>query len=119
MRGGYYGRYVASGHLLYVRQNSVYAAPMDPSRLELTGPVIRMLEDIAAAPAVGYALVDLTRNGMLVYAKGKASPQMVVWLDNAGRTQPLLRAEGWYGTPRFSPDGKRLALAVESAVTAG
>jgi hypothetical protein len=38
MRGGYYGRYVPSGHLLYVHQGTVYAAPMDVNRLELTGP---------------------------------------------------------------------------------
>jgi serine/threonine-protein kinase len=33
-------------------------------------------------------------------------------MDSSGKTQPLLPAPGQYHTPRFSPDGKRLALAV-------
>ena len=35
-------------------------------------------------------------------------------MDSTGKTQPLLAAPGQYYTPRFSPDGKRLALAVGS-----
>ena len=115
VRGGYYGRYAASGHLVYVRQNTVYVAPMDPGRLALTGPVIPVLENIAADQGIGYAPVDLTRNGMLMYKKGKASPMAVVWLDSSGHTQPLLRAAQWYGTSRFSPDGTRLASEMMSA----
>ena len=36
----------------------------------------------------------------------------VSWMDSTGKTKPLLAAPGPYYTPRFSPDGKRLALAV-------
>ena len=35
----------------------------------------------------------------------------VLWLDNSGKTQPLIATPGFYVTPRFSPDGQRLALA--------
>src|SRR5439155_2163060 len=38
VRGGYYGRYLPSGHLLYVRQGTLFAAPLDLGRFELTGP---------------------------------------------------------------------------------
>jgi Tol biopolymer transport system component len=37
----------------------------------------------------------------------------VVWLDSSGKTQPLVAKPGLYFTPRVSPDGQRLALAVE------
>src|ERR1700680_3963088 len=33
-------------------------------------------------------------------------------MDSTGKPQPLLAAPGQYYMPRFSPDGKRLALAV-------
>jgi len=33
-------------------------------------------------------------------------------MDSSGKTQPLLAAPSQYFAPRFSPDGKRLALAV-------
>jgi hypothetical protein len=38
VREGYYGRYVPSGHLIYVRQGLLYAASIDVKHLELTGP---------------------------------------------------------------------------------
>ena len=30
-RGGSYGRYLASGHLVFVREATLYAAPFDPA----------------------------------------------------------------------------------------
>jgi serine/threonine-protein kinase len=51
----------------------------------------------------------------LVYLS-RESPKSwpVAWMYNAGKTQPMLAAPGQYYMPRFSPDGKRLALAVGS-----
>jgi len=34
----------------------------------------------------------------------------VWWLDQSGKTQPLIPTPGFYMEPRFSPDGQRLAL---------
>ena len=36
----------------------------------------------------------------------------MVWLDGAGKAQPLLAKPGNYGRPSVSPDGQRLALEV-------
>ena len=36
-------------------------------------------------------------------------------METSGKTQPLLAVPGQYSHPRFSPDGKRLALVVRSA----
>ena len=57
---------------------------------------------------------------MLVYLSGKSSGTYpVVWLDESGKTQPLLSTLANYFTPRLSPDGKRLAFAVGSDGSAG
>ena len=37
---------------------------------------------------------------------------MIFWLDRAGKVQPLHLAPGFYFSPRFSPDGKRLAFSM-------
>jgi hypothetical protein len=37
VHGGAFPRYAASGHLLYVKQNALYAVPFDPVRLEVHG----------------------------------------------------------------------------------
>jgi Tol biopolymer transport system component len=92
----------------------VYAVPFDPVRLEVRGTAAPLLEDVAINSLEGVAQLDFARNGTLVYQSGKASniSWPIVWLDSSGRTQALLSAPGFYMTPRFSPDGQRLALAV-------
>src|SRR5262249_26698335 len=35
-RNAYYGRYLPSGHLAFVHEGSLFAAPFDPGRLEVT-----------------------------------------------------------------------------------
>jgi serine/threonine-protein kinase len=40
----------------------------------------------------------------------EVSTYPVMWLDSSGKMQPLIAAPGAYDHPRFSPDGRRLAL---------
>ena len=120
VRGGYFGRYLptgdAIGHLVYVHEGVLFAVPFDPARLELRGTAVPMLEDLAADPNSGagqFSFSGVTSGpGTFVYRTGKVSAQSwpVSWLDNSGKTQPLIATPGFYMTPRFSPDGQRLAL---------
>ena len=57
------------------------------------------------------------QNGTFVYLSGKASQSAwpISWVESVGkRTQPLHAPPGQYFTPRFSPDGKRLAFSMNS-----
>jgi serine/threonine-protein kinase len=117
-RGGYFGRYLATsngaGHLVYVHQGTLFAVGFDLDRLEVRGTPAPLLEDVAGNAGPGGGQFDVARNGTLVYLSGKFSNAIrpVAWMDSTGKTQPLLAAPGQYLTPRFSPDGNRLALAV-------
>jgi DNA-binding winged helix-turn-helix (wHTH) protein len=113
VREGYYGRYVPSGHLVYMHGRTLFAAPMDVKRLTLTGPAVPVVENISTSSVWGSAEMDFSRSGALVYVRRKPGGKSLMWLDSSGRTQPL-RAEGAEYRPdvRLSPDGKRLALAV-------
>jgi Tol biopolymer transport system component/predicted Ser/Thr protein kinase len=113
-RGGYFGRYVPSGHLVYVHQGTLFAVGFDLDRLEVRGTPVPVLEDVAASAGSGGGQLDVARNGTLVYLSGKSSTASwpVAWMDSIGKTQPLLAAPSLYSSPRFSPDGKRLALSV-------
>ncbi len=73
-----------------------------------------VLEDVAAATAQGLGQLDAARNGTLLYLSGKSSTAgwPVAWLAGGGKIQPLLAASAVSFTPRFSPDGTRLALAL-------
>jgi Tol biopolymer transport system component len=113
VRVGYFGRYIRSGHLLYVRQGVLYAAPMNLKLLELTGPPVPILENVANNRNKGSAQVDVTQSGTLVYQPAKPASQRLMWLDSSGRMQPLPAvAAQYFGEPRFSPDGKRLAVSI-------
>jgi Tol biopolymer transport system component/DNA-binding winged helix-turn-helix (wHTH) protein len=113
VRGGYYGRYMPSGHLVYMRGRTLYAAPMDVKRLAITGSAVPVVEDISISSVWGTAEMDFSRSGTLVYAQREPVSKALMWLDGTGKTQ-LLRSAGeeYNPTVRLSPDGKRLALAV-------
>src|ERR1700674_1783241 len=117
-RGGYFGRYLATsngaGHLVYIHGGTLYAVGFDLDRLEVRGTPAPLLQDVAGNAQSGGGQYDVARNGTLVYLSGKSSNSSwpVAWMDSAGKTKPLLAAPGQYYMPRFSPDGKRLALAV-------
>jgi serine/threonine-protein kinase len=100
---------------VYFQQGSLFAVGFDLDRLEVRGTPVPVLEDVAGNNAGG-AQYDAARNGTLVYLS-RESPKSwpVAWMDSTGQTQPMPAAPDQYFMPRFSPDGKRLALAVESA----
>lgn len=112
-RGGSFGRYLSSGHLAYLQQNTLYAARFDLSRLALTGAPQPVLEDVGFAGGILNWNFGVSETGTIVYVSGKGTTTegtAIFWLDSTGKTQPLQLSQGGYVSPRFSPDGKRLAF---------
>jgi eukaryotic-like serine/threonine-protein kinase len=110
--GGSYGRYLPSGHLVYIHQNTLWAVPFDLSRLELTGAPQPVLEEVNSNVSGGGDF-DFSQTGTLAYVSSKAQisfPYSIWWLESTGQTKPLHAPPGLYENPRFSPDGKRLAF---------
>ena len=114
MRGGTFGRYLPSGHLVYVNRGTLFAVPFDVDRLEVHGTPAPVLDQVGYNAASGSAQLDFSQTGTLIYRSGGAGGGLftVAWLDGAGKTQPLLAKPGTYGRPSMSPDGQRLALEV-------
>ena len=76
-----------------------------------------VLDDVAPGGGGG-ALLTISSSGSLAYATAApATPQPLIWVDRTGREQALSMAAGVYTTPRLSPDGHRVAVAVSSANT--
>ena len=113
-RGGSYGRYLPTGHLVYVHHGTLFGVAFDPGRLEAKGTPVPLVEEIAADVNYGGGQFDFSQNGIFVYLTGKLSggPAPLLWMDSAGQTRPLIANPGHYLSPRFSPDGKRLAVVV-------
>ncbi len=110
--GGFFVRYLPSGHLVWVHRHVLYAAPFDLGRLALTGEPQPVVEDLHNGKDTGGEFA-FSQTGIFVYGSGQGElPRSIFWLDSTGRTRPLQPAPGLYGFPRFSPDGKRLAFSV-------
>ena len=117
-RGGSFGRYLPSGHLIYFRQGTLYGVPFDLGRLETHGAPVPLLEDLADSEGFWLGRVSFSRTGILLYASAarRAGVAPLAWLDSAGKSQPVvspsISVSRQAETPRLSPDGNRLALAV-------
>jgi serine/threonine-protein kinase len=119
-RGVCLGQYLSSGHLVYAQSNTLFAVPFDLRRLEVTGAPLSVLHDVSVGPQ-GNRNVDFSQNGTVAYVSGKEVPGKLVifWLDSVGKVQPLHLAPGFYFSPRFSPDGKRLAFSMSISPVEG
>ena len=128
-RGATYGRYVASspgrlsrdgGHLVFVQGGTLFAAPFDVGRLELTDPAVPLIEGITAdmsggGAGVGGAQVSLSATGTLVYLPGAIERPVsapVVLTDHLDRITPVLAALTDWSHPKFSPDGRRVVIDI-------
>ena len=113
-RGGTYPRYLPSGHLLYLHEGTLFAAPFDLNRLEMTGSPVPAVEGVVANSGNGGAQFAFSDTGTLVYSPGRSSGEgwQIDWLNGAGKLTSLRSAKGAYYNPRFSPDGTRLAVDV-------
>jgi serine/threonine-protein kinase len=113
-RGGYHGRYLPSGHLVFIHEGTLFAAEFALDRLELTGEPVPVLAGVSADPGRGGAQFAFSSDGTLVYQRGEGlrTALPVQWMDREGKLQPLRMAPGLYSNIRFSPDGRWLALDV-------
>ena len=114
IQGGYFGRYSASGHLVYVHDGALFAAPFDIARLEVTGQSVPVLEDIGVGITNGSAQFAASSTGTLAYV-GQSSTNnaaLIVWVDRNGKTTPIRRTPSDWSNIQFSPDGQRLAVDI-------
>ncbi|HXT74273.1 MAG TPA: protein kinase [Candidatus Angelobacter sp.] len=107
----------ASGHLLFLRQNTLMAQPFDTKRLELYGDAIPIAEDVEdVAPRVQGSF-SASDNGTLAYLETGSAGRQLLWFDRSGKQVGAVPGTDSYADPQLSPDGKKLAFVVESPAT--
>ena len=112
--GGAGARYVPTGHLLYASGGGLVAVPFVPAG-GVTGSPVPLLERPEIDPS-GSAAFAVSAAGTLAYVpRATAIPvRSLVLVERAGRTTLLSETRAAYSHPRLSPDGRRLAVAIES-----
>jgi len=88
IRGGTFGRYVATGHLIYLRKGALLAVPFDLKTLQVRGTPIMVLDNIMSNDSVGAAQFAVSKIGTLAYAlSGVYKPEnslVLAWISTEG-----------------------------------
>jgi serine/threonine-protein kinase len=113
LENGYLARYVATGHLVYGRGNTIYAAQFDPEALSITGPETTLVTDVQI-DSVGPALTEfvVSQNGTLAYVPDQRLEEYRLgWADRRGGIAWLPTPGSLYADPFISPNGNSVAVS--------
>ena len=104
-----HGLYLGDGVLVYSRNDALFATRFDTGRLEVQGTAVPASDDI-------FTRVRLrswtSAGGTLVYWPRLRAAHRLVWVDRAGKQEPLPLPPGMYQSPRLSPDGRSVVFSI-------
>ena len=105
--------YVPTGHIIVVKgDGTLVGAPFDPDDGALRGQLTLLIDDIWVG-SLGRSPIAVSRNGTLLH-QGAAPRQQVIRVTRDGVVQSVDPSWiGRFGQLSLSPDGTRLAIAVE------
>jgi len=109
-RGGY-PRYVNAGFVVVSDPSGILSAvPFDPRHLQVTGAAVPIVDKLSSNPD-GDVNVGVSRSGGLAYQASVSSGNRLVLVERSGGVQEIGSDTAFYYGPRFSPDGRRVAVA--------
>jgi Tol biopolymer transport system component len=118
VHAGSRGRYLPSGHLVYLQDATLFAVPFDLDRLAVTGPSVPAIEGVMSNASTGFAQLAVSASGTLVYLPGQnigiGTP--ILWMDHEGKTTPLRVTPATWINILFAPDGQNLALQIDEGM---
>ena len=106
-----------SGHLVFGREDSLWAAPFDFGDMVMTDAPRRIVEGVRVNPAEGWTHYALANDGTLVYLPSSVSAGSItglghfveesslVWVTHEGQEEPLPLPQAAYHNPTVSFDG--------------
>jgi serine/threonine-protein kinase len=114
--GGAGAQYIPqTGHLLYATSGGLVASSFDPSSGSGPGAPVPLLERPEVDPS-GSTAFAVSTSGTLAYIPRESTlpSRALVLVDRTGRPTVLSEKPDAFAHPRLSPDGHRLAVAIES-----
>ncbi|MFQ5705131.1 MAG: protein kinase, partial [Gemmatimonadales bacterium] len=104
------GRYDPSGHLIYTMPGgALQAIPFDAGRLEVTGPAATLADGVHRS-SWSIPQLAISRQGTLVYIGEQ--PHELALVDHDGASNAVAAVSRIFHHPRFSPDGRRVAVDI-------
>jgi serine/threonine-protein kinase len=118
VRGGDRGRFVAPGYLVYARGDALMAIPFDPAQPATSSAAPTPLPGSVPGDAAEGAGFEVSAAGIL--AALPAGPnrlaRRLVWVDEAGRADPLPLPQQQFEHVSVSPDGTRAVVQILEGV---
>jgi serine/threonine protein kinase/Tol biopolymer transport system component len=95
------------GWLVWQRAGSMFAQPLDVTKGALTGQALKVADDVIA---------NSTGAGLIAYRTGDSAVQrQLTWFDAQGKPLGTIGEPGDLGNFALSPDGKSVAVTVNSS----
>jgi dipeptidyl aminopeptidase/acylaminoacyl peptidase len=110
---GFNGAYVSTGHIVFGRENGLWAAPFSLDGLDVSGPPFPVEEGVAVREN-GETLFAVSASGSLAYVPtgtGLALRRPVL-VDRQGNETATPFEASPYESVRFAPEGRRVAVEV-------
>jgi len=105
-------RFLPGGYLVYGQSPGIVrAVAFDPVSHTLRGSVVSMASALERGRNGGGVYFAVSNTGLLVYASTGERHQLV-WVDRHGAETPISTDRLAFRHPRLSPDGARIAVAV-------
>lgn len=112
-KAAYFGRVLASGHLAYMQKGTLFAAPFDLNGLRVTGDAVPVQDDIAnGAFWTGAAQFSASDDGLFAYVSVQGTATPMSWHSSSQATTTLRATPSMWSDPRFSEDGRRIAMSI-------
>jgi len=113
------GHYLSTGQLVFAQSGELLVVDFDLDELEADGSPISVLDGVYTPPRLGglrLAHFSVSASGGMVYAPGESTlaENSLVLVDRDGQFTTLLEGRGTFRYPRFSPNGRRIAVDVRS-----
>jgi serine/threonine protein kinase/sugar lactone lactonase YvrE len=105
----------ASGHLLFMRDQTLMAQPFDPRGMEIAGEPVPfpIAEHVVINGGTSRPVFSASDTGTLIYQSGEAGGGWnLLWFNRDGKQIGSIPPQDRYFDPALSPDGNRLAITL-------
>ncbi|MFT5050900.1 MAG: Tol biopolymer transport system component [Chlamydiales bacterium] len=115
VEGGFFGRYVSTGHLLYCKGTRLYAVRFDAQSATATGAAVAVLDDLMVSQTNALVVATVSSRGTLAYVTASLGDPLreLSWLDRSGVASPAVEELRRYTTVSLSPDDRQAALTIQ------
>jgi serine/threonine-protein kinase len=105
---------IIDGVLVYVTAaGTVNGIRIDAAKRKLIGPPVQIMSGLAVNAVSGLARASLSHSGTLFYQSETQLSKLVI-ASRSGAPRVVIDQPGEYAFPRLSPDGKHIALTINT-----